>query len=108
VLAESLVARHGKTLQVSMECDASVYITKQLVAENCGCTILPLAAVREEIRAGLLQAVPLVQPDVLRDVAIVSARNRPPVPSQWQVLRTVAGQMRLLVESGEWPDTALV
>ncbi|MFL9913117.1 LysR family transcriptional regulator [Paraburkholderia sp. RL17-337-BIB-A] len=108
VLSESLVARFAKTLDISMECDASVYITKQLVAENCGCTVLPLAAVQEELRSGLLQATPLVGPDVVRDVAIISGRNRPPIPSQWQVLRTVRQQMTQLVESGAWPDTALV
>jgi LysR family nitrogen assimilation transcriptional regulator len=104
VLAESLVARHSKTLRVAMECDASVYITKQLVAENCGCTILPLAAVHDEVNAGVLQAAPLIEPEVVRDVAIVSGRNRPPIPSQWQVLRTVGEQMRALVEGGHWPD----
>jgi LysR family nitrogen assimilation transcriptional regulator len=108
VLAESLAARHSTPLDISMECDASVYITKQLVAENCGCTILPLAAVREEMRAGVLQAAPLTDPEVVRDVAIVSGRNRPPVPSQWQVLRTVRQQMTSMVESGAWPDTVLV
>lgn len=108
VLAESLVARHAKSLNVSMECDASVYITKQLVAENCGCTILPLVSVQDEIRAGILRAAPLDGPEVIREIAIVSGRNRPPIPSQWQVLRTVREQIVALVESGAWPDTTLV
>ena len=108
VLAESLAARFSKQINLSMECDASVYITKQLVAENCGCTILPLAAVQEEIRSGTLQARPLTSPEVYRDIAIISGRNRPPIPSQWQVLRTVRQQIVRLVESGAWPDTTLV
>jgi hypothetical protein len=45
---------------------------------------------------------------VTRDVAIVSGRNRPPIASQWQVLRTVRQQMTSLVESGAWPDAVLV
>jgi len=108
VLAESLVARHAQSLDVSMECDASVYITKQLVAEDCGCTILPLAAVRDEVRQGVLLAAPLGDPEVTRDVAIISGRNRPPIASQWQVLRTVREQMSLLVRAGDWPDAELV
>jgi LysR family transcriptional regulator, nitrogen assimilation regulatory protein len=107
VLAESLTARYGKTVRLSMECDGSVYITKQLVAENCGCTILPLAAMQEEVRNGTLQAAPLSSPEVWREVAIVCARNRPPIPSQWQVLRTVREQIINLVNSGTWPDTQL-
>ncbi len=108
VLADSLASRFSKLLTLSMECDASVYITKQLVAENCGCTILPLAAVQEEVRAGRLQATPLSAPEVVRDVAIISGRNRSPIPSQWQVLRTVRQQIVKLVENGIWPDAVLV
>jgi LysR family nitrogen assimilation transcriptional regulator len=108
VLAESLAARFSKPLNLAMECDASVYITKQLVSENCGCTLLPFASVHEEVRSGILQATPLVEPEVIREVAIISGRNRPPIASQWQVLRTVREQMARLVESGAWPDAALV
>lgn len=106
VRAEAFAARHAKTLNISMECDSSVYITKQLVVENCGCTILPVAAVFEELQSKKLQATRLA-PDVVRDVAIVSGRNRPPVSSQWEVLRTVRKKMIELVESGAWPDTEL-
>lgn len=108
VLAESLAARYSKSIKVSMECDASVYITRQLVVENCGCTILPLTSVQDEVRQGVLQAAPLVMPDVLRDVAIVSARNRPPIAEQWQVLQSVRQEIVRLVESGMWADAMLV
>jgi DNA-binding transcriptional LysR family regulator len=107
VLAESLVARAGKSLQISMECDASVSITKQLVAENCGCTILPLASVAEEVKRGVLQAAPLVMPEVIRDVAIITSRNRPPISGQWQVIQTVRHEMTRLVEEGLWEAAKL-
>jgi DNA-binding transcriptional LysR family regulator len=107
VLAESLASRYSKPIRLVMECDASVYITKQLVAENCGCTILPLAAVQEELDRGVLQAVPLIDPEVIRDVAIVPGRNRPPLTGQWQVLQTVRQQMEYLVNSSIWRDAAL-
>jgi LysR family nitrogen assimilation transcriptional regulator len=108
ILAQSLVARFSKPLNLSMECDASVYITKQLVAENCGCTILPLVSVLEEVQKGSLQAVPLTDPEIVRDVAIISARNRPPIPSQRNVLETVRQQIVHLVKSGAWAGATLV
>jgi DNA-binding transcriptional LysR family regulator len=108
VLAESLCARQGRVPQVSMECDASVYITKQLVAENCGCTILPLTAVRDEVRAGTLVATPLCEPEVLRDVAILAARNRPQLSGQWQVVQSVRQEITRLVDGGLWADASLV
>src|SRR5687767_8005916 len=43
ILAETLMAGHSRTLNISMECDASVAITKQLVMEGCGCAILSMA-----------------------------------------------------------------
>ena len=108
VLAESLMARHSKTLNVSMECDASVGITKQLVIEGCGCTILPMASVHDEVIRGILQAVPLVDPDVFRDVAIVTPQNRPPILHQRQIVATVRQTILTLVENGLWRDATLV
>jgi LysR family nitrogen assimilation transcriptional regulator len=107
VLAQSLTARFSRPLNLSMECDASVYITKQLVAENCGCTILPLVSVQEDVEKGTLQAAPLINPEIIRDIAIISARNRPPIPSQRHVLETVRQQIVQLVNSGAWAGATL-
>ena len=108
VLAESLMARHSKALNVSMECDASVGITKQLVIEGCGCTILPMASVHDEVTRGILQAVPLTNPDVFRDVAIITPQNRPPILHQRQVVGTVRKLILSLVEDGHWIDATIV
>lgn len=105
--AEAFVARYQKTLNIAMECDASVHVTRQLVVENCGCAMLPIGAVFEELQARKLQATRL-EPDVVRDVAIISSRNRPPIPAQWEVLRTIRRIMIKMVKDGNWPDTELV
>jgi hypothetical protein len=60
------------------------------------------------MRKGTLQAVPLINPEIIRDVAIISARNRPPIPSQRQVLETVRQQIVHLVNSGAWAGATLV
>jgi len=105
--AEAFVARSSQTLNIAIECDSSVHITRQLVVENCGCTMLPVAAVSDELKARKLQATRL-EPDVLREVAIISSRNRPPIPAQWEVLRTIRQIMISMVESGLWPDAEIV
>lgn len=107
VLSESLVKQSGKTLNIVMECDASINITKQLVIDNGVCTVLPLAAVREDLRDGRLQVAPLSDPAVVRDIGIISSRNRPPMASQWEVLRTIRHEMTRLVAEGAWPDAFL-
>ncbi len=103
-LAQTLVSAAGQTLHISMECDASVYITRQLVADGCGCTILPLAAVREDVASGRLKAYRLVNPEVVREVALVCSQNRPPVMRQWDVLQLIRQQIHQLVENNDWPD----
>ena len=108
ILADSLMASYSKTLNVSMECDASVGITKQLVIEGCGCTILSRASVQDEVARGLLQAVPLANPDVFREVAIVTPQNRPAILNQRQVIETVRKVVLTLVEDGLWGDATIV
>jgi DNA-binding transcriptional LysR family regulator len=102
-LAEMWAQRRGKRLQVAMECDGSTFMTRRLVAAGHGCTLLPLAAVQEEVERGQLQAVRLAGDEALRTVAIATAMNRPAASGLWdstQVLRQVVAS---LVRNGQWP-----
>jgi len=108
ILADTLMASHSRTLNVSMECDASVGITKQLVMEGCGCTILSMASVQDEVMRGLLQAAPLAHPDVYRDVAIVTPKNRPPILKLRQIIETVREVIFALVKNGLWGNATIV
>jgi DNA-binding transcriptional LysR family regulator len=106
-LAESLASRSGISLHVAMECDASISVTKRLVQNGCGYTLLPLAAVAEEVAQGTLKAARLVGADVSRDVALATAKNRPDGAALWNVIQTVRQQVRHIVKSGGWPDAQL-
>jgi len=106
-LAESLASRSGISLHVAMECDASISVTKRLVQNGCGYTLLPLAAVAEEVAQGTLKAARLVGADVSRDVALATAKNRPNAAALWNVIQTVRQQVRHIVKSGGWPDAQL-
>jgi DNA-binding transcriptional LysR family regulator len=106
-LAESLASRSGISLHVAMECDASISVTKRLVQNGCGYTLLPLAAVAEEVAQGTLKAARLVGADVSRDVALATAKNRPGGSALWNVMQTVRQEVRHIVRSGAWPDAEL-
>ena len=54
-----------------------------------GCTVLPLAAVQEEIERGELHAVPIVEPEIDRTIYVAKASDRPQTPA-------VAATVRLL------------
>jgi DNA-binding transcriptional LysR family regulator len=108
LLAESLASRLGITLNVTLECDASTSVTKRLVQEGCGYTLLPLAAVSDELAHGRLTAVPLAAPAPQRDVALATSRNRPPVAEQWDITRIIRREVQTIVAQGGWPGATLI
>lgn len=103
LLAESLTEQAGVPLNIAMESDGSISLTKRLVEQECGCTILPLAAVSEEIAAGTLRASRLVAPEVTRDIALATAQNRPPVSELWGITQSIRQIAVDLVGDGQWP-----
>lgn len=108
LLAESLAQKAGIRLNIAMECDTSTNVTKSLVEQGCGCTLLPLAAVAEEVAAGTLRTARLVEPEVIRDVAIATARNRPPVAQLWDITQTIRQEVTAIVGGGRWPDAQMI
>ncbi|MBK4734189.1 LysR family transcriptional regulator [Noviherbaspirillum pedocola] len=107
LLAESLASRAGIALHVVMECDASISVIKRLVETGCGYSLLPLAAVAEEAALGRLGTAALVGPEVWRDVALATPRNRTFNADLWPVVNAVRQEVRDLVANGSWPDTRL-
>lgn len=108
LLAESLANKAGVSLDIALECDASTNVTKRLVEYGCGCTILPLAAVADEVAQGKLRTARLVDPEVMRDVAIASAKNRPPVTQLWGITQVIRQEVAQIVANGSWPEVQLL
>lgn len=106
-LAEMWAQRRGQRLQVAMECDGSTFMTRRLVAAGHGCTLLPLAAVQDEVERGQLQAVRLAGDEALRNVAIATASNRPAASGLWDTTQVLRQVVAALVKSGQWPGVAL-
>ncbi len=107
VLVESLATRHGFKPDIALECDGSISITKRLVLENCGCTLLPTAAVIDEVASGRLKSFRLENPAIKRDVAIVWPQNRVMPDGLWEVTKIVRHRTVELVRRGAWPDTEM-
>lgn len=104
-LVENLGIRHGFAPRIVLECDGSTFLTKRLVARGVGCTVLPMAAVTDEVARGELRCVPLVSPEIRRTVGLVRGRNRVIPAGVWGVTRLVKDEVAALVRSGAWPDT---
>jgi DNA-binding transcriptional LysR family regulator len=107
MLVESLASRHGFTPNIALECDGSISITKRLVVERCGSTVLPAAAVIEEVANGRVKCFPLTNPVVQREVAIAWPQNRAKPDGVWNVAQIVREVVAELVNDGAWPNTSL-
>lgn len=107
VLVESLAARHGFTPDIALECDGSISLTKRLVIERCGATVLPAAAVAEEVASGRVKCFPLTDPVVQREVAIAWPQNRVLPEGVWNVAQMIRDLAADLVNDGSWPNTSL-
>jgi LysR family nitrogen assimilation transcriptional regulator len=107
LLVDSLAARHGFSPDIALECDGSISITKRLVRENCGCTVLPSAAVMDEVAAGQLKSYRLVEPEIRRDIALVWPKNHAAPDGMWTLTQIVRQCTTALVLEGAWPDAVL-
>lgn len=108
MMVESLANRYGFSANVALECDGSISITKRLVLENCGCTVLPEAAVVEEVKAGRLKSYRLRDPEIHRTVAIVWPKNRVTADGVWAVTQIIRQRAADLVDQGAWPGATLI
>ncbi|MFK3799942.1 MULTISPECIES: LysR family transcriptional regulator [unclassified Pseudomonas] len=108
MMVESLANRYGFSANVALECDGSISITKRLVLENCGCTVLPEAAVVEEVKAGRLKSYRLRDPEIRRTVAIVWPKNRVTADGLWAVTQIIRQRAADMVEQGTWPGATLI
>ena len=75
ILVEREASRRGLALRVPVEADA-LLILKGLVARGLGATVLPLAAVHQEVAAGLLAASPVVDPHLSRKLVVAMPQGR--------------------------------
>lgn len=108
MMVESLANRYGFSANIVLECDGSISITKRLVLENCGCTVLPEAAVVEEVKAGRLKSYRLEDPEIHRTVAIVWPKNRVTADGLWAVTQIIRQRAADMVEQGTWPGATLI
>lgn len=102
-IAEAMAQRCGLPLQVMVESDGSTAVTRQLVRAGLGSTLLPLAAVADEVGRGEMRAQRIVQPDIVRAIALATARNRPPPVAHWEMQQVIRQAMSVLVCQGLWP-----
>lgn len=101
ILAEREARRLGLRLDVAVEVD-SLAVLKTLVLRRVGATILPFAAIHQDVAAGLLHAVPITEPRLARTLVMaqpLQAKASLPVRRFAQVLES---EVAAMVQTQAW------
>jgi DNA-binding transcriptional LysR family regulator len=89
-----------------MEFD-NIETVKRAVEINAGVSIVPSATVKQEIKQGLLKAVPIKGTNVTRPLAIIHRKGRVLTPAMKKFIATLTGKpYKDATEKAEKPDKA--
>jgi LysR family nitrogen assimilation transcriptional regulator len=102
---DAVAASRALVLPVQLEADSFAAII-ELVAGGFGSTILPAAAIRAEIRAGTLNAIPITDPMVERALCMATARNRAIPPGTSRLLPIIRTLIRTMDRDYAWSGGA--
>ncbi len=97
--------QRGVRLDAGFQVDG-VSVTKDMVRNGLGCSILPAVAVRDEIARGALMFRPIAQPALTATQAI--ATRRLAAPGVRGIAQVVGDSVRSLAANGTWPGAQLV
>jgi LysR family transcriptional regulator, nitrogen assimilation regulatory protein len=79
-------------------------VQKSLVMDEQGFTILPSAAIFDDIVVNRLSAAPIVEPDLSRKIILARRTDRRPSPQVHALSDALCALVRETVTSGSWPD----
>ncbi len=100
LLLEKEARRQGLDLDILLEADA-LPVLKRLVAKGTGATILPMAAVRQEVKAGTLAAIPFT-PRLTRGLVMAQALGRPVSDAAQRFCARLRREVTEMVEAQLW------
>ncbi len=98
---DSEAQAQGIDLPVDVELDTLVHI-KALVAAGQGCTVLPHAAVQEDLASGRLSAARISRPILRRPVYLVRHPRRVVTRASQQVEELIVSLLKKMVADGTW------
>jgi len=102
---DSAAFRRGIVLEPVQQVDG-VTLTKEMVRNGLGHTVLPFVAVRDEVARGTLAFHPIDHDPLLTIHAIASRAGTTPAPFAAEVRGLVRGVMANLVKTGVWAGAA--
>ena len=106
-LVDAAAFRRGITLNQVQQVDG-VALTKEMVRDGHGHTVLPFVAVRDEVARGSLAFRPIDHDPLVTVHAVASRGGIAPAPFVTEVRRLVRDEMSSLAKSGAWVGTTMI
>lgn len=107
-LLEETAEAHGLRLDIRYEFDTAMSLTRQAPIGDLAATVLPFSAVHEEVARGLLVALPIRRPALVRRLVLAHANNRAFAPGMVAFQHLLRAECERLVASGFWRGATLV
>ncbi len=105
-LMENEAQSAGVSLSVAVEADA-LQTLKDLVMRRLGYTVLPLAAVHNDLQSGALCAAPIAEPPLTRNLVLARSSVRPETSIVRVFADTLVRETTDMVKSGVWQGQLL-
>lgn len=106
LLVDEVAAKHSLTLRVDFEINALTAI-KDLVEDGAGCTILPYAAVYDEVSRGLMGVRRFSGRPFSRNLVLATSTQRPLTLAAAALVDRVKTEVRTLHAAGKWIGSSL-
>jgi LysR family transcriptional regulator, nitrogen assimilation regulatory protein len=106
-LVDSAAFRRGVVLDQVQQVDG-VALTKEMVRDSAGHTVLPFVAVRDEVARGTLSFLPIDHNPLLTIHAIATRSGDAPAPFVTEVSRVLREVMSGLAKSGAWIGAGVI
>lgn len=105
-LVQAEAEARGLALRIGVEAD-DLQVLVELTRRGLGCTILPLAAVLADVRAGRLCAAPVIEPHLSRRLAVAEPLGRQPSNAVRRFGEVLREEVAAMVRAGEWSGQLL-
>jgi DNA-binding transcriptional LysR family regulator len=106
ILIDTAAAKSRLILNIVIEAD-SMQVQKDLVRSGLGLTVLPAAAIYDDLRAKQISAAPIAGADMKRRISLALPLVRKRVPAVQRTAELLTDEVRSRVAAGGWPGARL-
>jgi LysR family transcriptional regulator, nitrogen assimilation regulatory protein len=110
MLVDNAASKSGVSLNIALRGDA-FWVLKSLVVGGSYHAFIPLSAVTEEVKSGVLEARTFISPSIRRQLVLAMPPDRSNTRATDAVIKVLASEIATMIEEGVWkadPESDLV